>query len=135
MQPAFEVLWGGDSGMYALRLGDRHRMTNPFRSVLDAGLRIAGGSDSPVTPVDPFLGIHGFLNHPNAGERATLNEALRAFIVEPHAFAVSHPDRGRFRRSFRADFVCVSRDPFKIDPRELRTVRVARTFVGGCEIS
>lgn len=135
MQPAFEVLWGGPAGMYALRLGDRHRMTNPFRSVLDAGLRIAGGSDSPVTPVDPFLGLHGFLNHPVAGERLTLNEALYAFIVEPHAFAVPRPDRGRFRTRFRADFICLPSDPFKIDPRELRTVRVARTFVGGNDIS
>lgn len=135
MQPAFEVLWGGSDGMYALRLGDRHRMTNPFRSVLKAGLRIAGGSDSPVTPIDPFLGIHGFLNHPVAEERVTLNEALHAFIVEPHAFAVPHPDRGRIRTRFRADFVCLSCDPFKIDRRELRAVRAARTFVGGVEIS
>lgn len=135
MQPSFEVLWGGNAGMYALRLGDRYRMTNPFRSVLDAGLRIAGGSDSPVTPVDPFLGIHGFLNHHIAEERVTLNEALYAFIVEPHAFAVPVPDRGRFLRNFKADFVCLTHDPFKMDAGALRTVRAARTFVGGNEIS
>lgn len=135
MQPAFEVLWGGDSGMYALRLGARAKETNPFRTVLDAGLHIAGGSDSPVTPVDPFLGIHGFLNHPVIGERISLNAALHAFIVEPHAFASPVPDRGKFSRNFKADFVCLSHDPFKIEASEIRTVRATRTFVGGVEVS
>lgn len=133
MQPAFEVLWGGDFGMYALRLGERVKQTNPFRTILDAGLRIAGGSDSPVTPVDPILGIHGFLNHPLAGERISLNEALHAFLVEPHAFATPVSDRGRFSKNFKADFVCLNRDPFKIETGGMRTIRTTRTFVGGVE--
>ncbi len=133
MQPAFEVFWGGDSGMYALRLGSRAARTNPFRSVLRAGLRIAGGSDSPVTPVDPFLGIHGFVNHPTPSERLSLNEALHAFIVEPHRYAESAPERGFLAPGFHADFVCLPLDPFAVAPGTLKNIRVERTFVAGEE--
>ncbi|HEY9069096.1 MAG TPA: amidohydrolase family protein [Candidatus Ozemobacteraceae bacterium] len=133
MQPAFEVFWGGDAGMYALRLGKRAARTNPFRTVLGAGLRIAGGSDSPVTPVDPFLGIHGFVNHPTPSERITLNEALHAFIVEPHRFADPAPERGSLAPGFHADFVCIDADPFVVPPHTLRQLRVKRTFVAGEE--
>lgn len=51
VQPAFDALWGGDEGMYAQRLGvERARTLNPFAALLRAGVPLAFGSDSPVTP-------------------------------------------------------------------------------------
>lgn len=51
VQPAFDALWGGEDGMYARRLGaERARTLNPFAALLRAGVPLAFGSDSPVTP-------------------------------------------------------------------------------------
>jgi predicted amidohydrolase YtcJ len=68
VQPAFDAAWGGDSGMYARRLGvDRALATNPFADFSDAGVPLAFGSDAPVTPLDPWGGVHAAVDHRNPG--------------------------------------------------------------------
>ena len=55
VQPAFDRLWGGPEGMYAQRLGtERAVAMNPFAPMSAAGVVLALGSDSPVTPLDPW---------------------------------------------------------------------------------
>jgi predicted amidohydrolase YtcJ len=64
VQPAFDAAWGGDAGMYAERLGvDRALLTNPFADLADAGVALALGSDAPVTPLDPWGGVHAAVDH------------------------------------------------------------------------
>ena len=64
VQPAFDAAWGGDAGMYAERLGvDRALDTNPFADLADAGVALALGSDAPVTPLDPWGGVHAAVDH------------------------------------------------------------------------
>ncbi|QSY48427.1 amidohydrolase family protein [Streptomyces griseocarneus] len=51
VQPAFDAAWGGEEAMYAQRLGrERARTLNPYAAMLRAGVPLALGSDSPVTP-------------------------------------------------------------------------------------
>jgi predicted amidohydrolase YtcJ len=72
VQPAFDAAWGGDTGMYARRLGvERALATNPFADFSDAGVAMALGSDAPVTPLDPWGGVHAAVDHrtPGAGLR------------------------------------------------------------------
>lgn len=58
VQPVFDATWGGASGMYAARLGRaRARTLNRFRALEDAGVPMAFGSDSPVTPVGPWSAV------------------------------------------------------------------------------
>ncbi|MGY1722339.1 amidohydrolase [Blastococcus sp. SYSU DS0533] len=66
VQPAFDAAWGGDSGMYAERLGvDRALGTNPFADFADADVTLALGSDAPVTPLDPWGAVHAAVDHHN----------------------------------------------------------------------
>jgi len=68
IQPAFDAAWGGDAGMYAERLGaQRAAGCNPFADLSDAGVALAIGSDAPVTPLDPWGGIHAAVDHRTAG--------------------------------------------------------------------
>jgi predicted amidohydrolase YtcJ len=72
VQPAFDAAWGGDAGMYAERLGvERAAATNPFADLADAGVALALGSDAPVTPLDPWGGVHAAVDHrtPRSGLR------------------------------------------------------------------
>jgi predicted amidohydrolase YtcJ len=94
VQPAFDAAWGGDSGMYARRLGvERALATNPFAEFSDAGVPLAFGSDAPVTPVDPWGGVHAAVDHrtPGSGLRP-----FDAFDAATHGgwFAArgEHPD-------------------------------------------
>lgn len=72
VQPAFDAAWGGESGMYVERLGrDRALATNPLAGLADAGVALALGSDAPVTPMDPWGGVHAAVDHrtPTSGLR------------------------------------------------------------------
>jgi len=67
VQPAFDAAWGGSSGMYVERLGDRAAGCNPFAGFSDAGVALALGSDAPVTPLDPWGGVHAAVDHRSPG--------------------------------------------------------------------
>jgi predicted amidohydrolase YtcJ len=67
VQPAFDAAWGGGAGMYAERLGaERAAACNPFADLSDAGVALALGSDAPVTPLDPWGGVHAAVEHRTA---------------------------------------------------------------------
>ena len=79
VQPAFDATWGGEAGMYAERLGtDRALAMNPYRTLAAAGVTLAFGSDSPVTPIDPWGGVRAAVHHQVAAQRLSPDEALEA---------------------------------------------------------
>ncbi len=80
VQPAFDARWGQAGGLYEMGVG-AHRAgpMNPFRTVLQRGLELGAGSDSPVTPLDPMLGIDAFEHHHDPAQRLTRHEAIRAW--------------------------------------------------------
>ena len=68
VQSAFDAEWGGPTGMYAERLGTaRAAATNPLADLVDAGVTVALGSDAPVTPLDPWGGVHAAIDHTTPG--------------------------------------------------------------------
>ncbi|WP_256840513.1 amidohydrolase [Ornithinimicrobium faecis] len=82
VQPAFDGLWGGTEDMYAARLGeDRALATVPLRSMVDAGVRLALGSDSPVTRMDPWQAVQYAVWHHNPDQRLSVTEAVQAHTV------------------------------------------------------
>ena len=91
VQPAFDRLWGGPDRMYAQRLGvDRALASNPIGAMHATEVSLAFGSDSPVTPLDPWGAV--------AAAAAPRNPAYRMSVRA--AFAAS--TRGGWRAA-RAD--------------------------------
>ncbi|MEV8552825.1 amidohydrolase [Streptomyces glaucescens] len=79
VQPAFDALWGGAEGMYAQRLGaERARTLNPFAALLRAGVPLALGSDSPVTPLDPWGTVRAAAFHRTPEHRVSVRAAFTA---------------------------------------------------------
>jgi hypothetical protein len=79
VQPVFDALWGGDEGMYATRLGKRRAATlNPFASMARAGVGLAFGSDSPVTPLGGWEAVRAAAHHHNPEHRMSLRGAFQA---------------------------------------------------------
>jgi predicted amidohydrolase YtcJ len=79
VQPAFDRLWGGEKGMYAQRLGvDRALASNPLAALAGVGVPLAFGSDSPVTPLDPWGTIRAAMTHHNPAHRVGFRTALAA---------------------------------------------------------
>ncbi|MBI0297919.1 amidohydrolase [Streptomyces sp. PRKS01-29] len=79
VQPAFDALWGGEDGMYARRLGpERARTLNPYAALLRAGVPLALGSDSPVTPLDPWGTVRAAAFHRTPEHRISVRAAFTA---------------------------------------------------------
>jgi predicted amidohydrolase YtcJ len=79
VQPAFDRLWGGVQGMYAQRLGTvRALESNPLAALAGVGVPLAFGSDSPVTPLDPWGTIRAAMTHHNPAHRLGFRAALAA---------------------------------------------------------
>lgn len=75
VQPMFDALWGGPDGMYAARLGERWRDSNPLRALAD---HLAFGSDSPVTPLGPWAAVRAAVLHHQPEHALSPAEAFRA---------------------------------------------------------
>jgi predicted amidohydrolase YtcJ len=79
MQPAFDRLWGGEHNMYAQRLGvARSLQSNPMGAMHGVGVALAFGSDSPVTPMDPWGSIRAAVWHHNPAYRMSARAAFAA---------------------------------------------------------
>ncbi len=79
VQPVFDELWGGPEDLYAQRLGgDRAMPMNPFASLNRAGVALAFGSDTPVTPFGPWAAVRAAAHHHNPQERLTVRAAFNA---------------------------------------------------------
>lgn len=79
MQPNFDALWGGDTGMYAQRLGvDRVHQLNPFALLASEGVPLAFGSDSPVTSMNPWQSVRAAVSHRTADSAISARAAFAA---------------------------------------------------------
>ncbi|GAA1790536.1 amidohydrolase [Actinomadura chokoriensis] len=104
-----------------------------------AGVRLAGGSDSPVTPFQPLRGIwQAVTRHhaPSGGplgpdERLDVDAALRMYTSDAAYAAFNDHAVGVLRPGMRADWVALGADPTQCPPHELRDVPVLATAVDG----
>ncbi|MFE7750668.1 amidohydrolase [Streptomyces sp. NPDC057428] len=79
VQPAFDAAWGGADGMYAARLGaERAATLNPYAALLRAGVPLAFGSDSPVTPLDPWGTVRAAAHHRTPEHRISVRAGFTA---------------------------------------------------------
>ncbi|MFB3896451.1 MAG: amidohydrolase, partial [bacterium] len=132
MQPTFDYLWGGAGQLYETRLGlQRSLDSNPFRAILDAGIKIAGGSDSYVTPMDPMLGIHSAVNHFSPSSRVTVDEAIRMYTTTAAYVAFEEKQKGTIEPGKLADLVVLEKNPYKVPVIALKDVPVSMTICRG----
>jgi predicted amidohydrolase YtcJ len=119
---------------------ERARATYAFRSLLEGGATLAFGSDAPVEPADPRLGLYAAVTRMtpdglpaggwNAEHCLTSDQALRGYITGP-AVAAGRPRQGRLVAGMPADLVAWDRDITCCAPAELLTLRAIATVVAG----
>ena len=93
VQPGFDLAWGGRSGMYVERLGESRAVAcNPFADLADAGVAAQRQGDAPVTPMDPWGGVHAAVDHRTPGSGLRPFDAFDAHTHGGwHAVRAEHP--------------------------------------------
>jgi hypothetical protein len=139
MQPYHAI----DDGRWAeKRLGqERARWSYAWRSMLDAGVPVAFGSDWPVAPLSPILGIYAAVTRATLDgkhadgwfpeQRLTVEEALRAYTLGSAYAGFQENEKGSITPGKLGDVVVLSDDLFTIPPAKIRNVHVVMTIVGG----
>jgi predicted amidohydrolase YtcJ len=131
VQPPFLYYWDMEK-FYIKRLGPERAMRlHPYRRMLEMGARLAGGSDSPVTPMNPIIGIHAAVNHPVKGNSIELHDALRLYTRDAAFFSFEERRKGSITEGKVADLVILSDDIFKIRLTELNKVKVETVVKNG----
>ena len=131
MQPAFFphlVDWDD----YVSRFGpERMQRIHPYRTMLDKGVRMCGGSDCPITPYSPLTGIQAAVLHPVQAERLTPLEAVRLFTTDAAYAAFEEDTRGSVEPDKCADLVVLADDPFTVAPDAIAAIEVLETYCAG----
>jgi len=129
VQPHFVVsdFWVTD------RLGlERARWTYPFKTLIREGVRTVGGSDCPVEPISPLLGIWAAVSREVfPEERISVDEALSMYTIDAAFASFEEEVKGSIQVGKLADLVVLSDDPRSFPLSEIKNIEVEMTFVGG----
>jgi predicted amidohydrolase YtcJ len=118
---------------------ERASRAMPMRTYLDAGVPLAGSSDSYITDYNPWVGMHAAVNRTTATgrdlgketEALTSEEALRSYTLGGAYVTGREHRQGSISPGKLADLVVLNRDPLAISPDELDQVRPTATMLGG----
>ena len=143
MQPYHTI----DDGRWAENVigHERAKTTYAFRSLRDAGARLAFGSDWFVAPPTPLEGIYAAVTRRTLDERnpggwipeqkITVEEALRAYTIDGAYASFEEGIKGSLERGKLADIVVIDRDLTNIPPETIRDAKIVMTIVGGKVVS
>ena len=139
MQPYHAI----DDGRWAeKRLGhDRARYSYAWRSFLDHGVTLAFGTDWPVAPLNPVLGLYAAVTRATLDgknpdgwipeEKITLPEAVGAYTMGSAFAEFQEREKGSITPGKLADMVILSDNIFGLKPEAVRNVKVDTTILGG----
>jgi hypothetical protein len=138
MQPVHAV---SDMALADAWWGARSASAYAWRSLLDAGARLAFGSDAPIEPMDAIAGIHAAVNRrtvagdPPEGWRpeqcVTVEEALAAYTTGSAFASGQENEAGCLAPGNPADLIVLDRDPMAMPLAELASIRVRATMIEG----
>jgi predicted amidohydrolase YtcJ len=109
-----------------------------YRTLLDAGIPAAAGSDFDPGPFSPLMGIQGMVTRTGwngevwgANQRITVDEALRVNTLNGAYATHEESIKGSISPGKLADFVMLAEDPHTVDPSKIKDIKIMRTVVGG----
>jgi predicted amidohydrolase YtcJ len=112
-----------------------------WRSLLATGVHLPLSSDFPGETLNPFYGIYAALTRQDTNgspadgwypeQRLTLNEALRGYTIEGAYSEFEEQAKGSIEKGKLADLTVIEQDISTLPPREILSIRVLQTIVGG----
>ena len=131
-----------DKNMIVDRIGqERSGYAYAWRSFIDHGLPLPGGSDFPVESENPFMGVYAAITRRLPGEDAyaafnveqcmTIEEAIKSYTIWAARAGFQEAVIGSIGPGKWADFTIIDRDILTCDPELIPETKVVYTIVGG----
>ncbi|HEX8945180.1 MAG TPA: amidohydrolase [Gemmatimonadaceae bacterium] len=109
-----------------------------YRTLLDAGIPAAAGSDFSPGPFAPLMGIQGMVTRTGwdgatwgANQRISVDEALKVNTINGAYASREESLKGSISAGKLADFVVLADDPHTVSQDKIKDIQIARTVVGG----
>lgn len=138
IQPIFV---GTDYKIAEKRVGERVKDSYNWKTLLDYGVKIPLGTDSPVESPNPFENIYCAVTRmdleekPEGGwlpeQKLTVKEAVKAYTVESAYASYEENVKGSLEVGKFADMAVLSDDIFEIDPIKIKDISCLMTIKGG----
>lgn len=139
IQPVFVC---SDWNMVESRVGKLRAQTSyAWKSMMKAGIHLAGGTDCPVESLNPMYGIYaavtrkGLDDNPSNGwlpdEKLSVQEALELYTKGSAYATFEENEKGTLTEGKLADMVVLSENPLEVSPHNIKDIEVLTTIVGG----
>ncbi len=140
MQPYH--LSAAEKSVYTARIGnERVEHAFPINTLKKAGARLAFGSDFPVVPLNPMLGIFNAVTRTditmdpenvwNQDECITISETLKAYTNGSAYGSFREHELGTLEEGKLADIAVLDRNLFNIPSEEILSAKVILTMMDG----
>jgi predicted amidohydrolase YtcJ len=115
------------------RLGlKRAKWLHPLKTLLDEGVKVAGGSDCPMEPLSPLLGIQEVVLRPEFPEqRLSVEEALRMYTLDAAFSSFEENVKGSIAEGKLADLTILSGNPMAVEPEKIKDTKVEFVIIDG----
>ena len=115
------------------RLGlERARWLHPLKTLLNEGVKVAGGSDCPMEPLSPLLGIQEVVLRAEFPEqRLSVEEALRMYTLDAAYSSGEENVKGSIEEGKLADLTVLSGDPMAVEPEKIKDTKVEFVIIDG----
>ena len=131
-----------DDGVWAAkRIGKRIDYTHPYKSFLDAGIKLCMGSDWSVAPLNAILGIYAAVTRQTVDggnpmgwipkQKIGVADAIKGYTINNAFAAFEEKEKGSIESGKLADLVVLSDDILTIKPEKIQNVKVLMTIFDG----
>ena len=118
----------------AKRIGnDRCKYTYPMKSIVNAGVLLASGSDCPVEDPHPILGLHALVTRNSfvPEECLSMEEALKSYTINAAYAAFEEKIKGSIEVGKFADLVILDKNPLQTSKDKIREITILETIIKG----
>lgn len=134
MQSAFDN-WRQEPPEYTESIlgKERNAQLNPVKTFVENGCIVGQGSDAPCTNPDPIDWLYRACNHTNPSQSVDVYTALRMLTYNGCYATFDEKERGTLEKGKIADMVILSDNPYKVEPQNLRQLKVEKLILSGEE--
>jgi len=111
---------------------ERAKWLHPLKTLLTAGVKVAGGSDCPMEPLSPLLGIQeAVLRQVFPEQQLTVEEALRMYTTDAAYSSSEEKIKGSIEVGKLADLTVLLNDPLTVQNDKIKEIPIEMTIING----